>query len=399
MAQALERGIADAGRAAGVLPNQLLRIALEEGVVSGPLGSAIPAGNVQPASIDLRLGDLAHPLRCSFLPGRQTVEERLVEARTGAPPLPLGDGAVLEKGRPYLVPLQESLRLPAGVRARTNPKSSTGRADVFTRVITDHCGSFDEIPAGFSGSLYLEIVPLSFPVKVQTGLSLNQLRLSVGRAGVHDDELRSLHAARPLLYDGGDPVPSERLQVDGGLFLSLNLRPAAAPRSIGWVARGSTPVLDMTQVGTLDRDLFWNPATTDGPSDRIVLQPREFYLLMSSEAVVIPPPMAAEMTAYDPTSGELRTHYAGFFDPGFGVDPTGGLLGSTAALEVRAHDVPFMVEHRQRVCKLTFEHMLAEPDTLYGSGIRSNYQGQTDTLGKHFARRGQPWRATACGPG
>lgn len=386
MADVLARITDGARRSNGVLPNRFLLRAIEEMVVAGADGLDIPPNNVQPASIDLRLGDVAHPLRCSFLPDRYTVRERLAQVGTGADPIDIsGDGAVLERGRPYLVPLQEALRLPDGLRARTNPKSSTGRADVFTRVITDRSSTFDDVPEGYDGRLFLEIVPLSFPVRVKQGLSLNQLRLSVGNARVEDEELRALHRESPLLYERGGIVSDQRMKIANGLFLGLNLKPTKKNRQVGWVAKRSAPVLDLTKVRALDRELYWDRATTDGQADRIVLQPREFYLLMSNEAVVIPPSMAAEMTAYDPTSGELRTHYAGFFDPGFGFDEATGLSGSTAALEVRAHDVAFMIEHRQRVCKLTFEHMLAAPETLYGSGMSSNYQGQTDTLSKHFA--------------
>ena len=385
MKSVLARLTEGATRANGVLPNRFLLRAIEQGVVAGVDGSDIPAGNVQPASIDLRLGDVAYPLRCSFLPDRYTVEERLSHVGTGAGPIALGgDGAVLEKGRPYLVPLQESLHLPEGLRARTNPKSSTGRADVFTRVITDKSFTFDDIPEGYDGRLFLEIVSLSFSVRVKTGLSLNQLRLSVGRARIEDQGLRDIHQKSPLLYEHGGIVSDEGLKTSNGLFLGLNLKPHTRNRHVGWVAKPSPPLLDLTKVRELDRDLYWNSATTDGQGDRIILEPRHFYLLMSNESVVIPPDMAAEMTAYDPTSGELRTHYAGFFDPGFGYDEVAGLRGSTAALEVRAHDVAFMIEHRQRVCKLTFEHMLALPDALYGGGVSSNYQSQTDTLSKHF---------------
>lgn len=293
-----------------------------------------------------------------------------------------GRGGVLEKGRPYLIPLQERLRLPAEIAAKANPKSSTGRADVFTRVITDRSSTFDEIAFGYSGRLYLEVVPLSFAVRVREGLALNQLRLSLGRARVEDQELLPLHRQQPILFRAGEPVPAEDLAISSGLFLGLNLRGDGAGH-VGYEAREDAPLLDLTQIRLADPKLYWEPVRKEA-GDRIVLIPRHFYLLMSDEAVTIPPELAAEMTAYDPTSGELRTHYAGFFDPGFGFDEDAEFAGSTAALEVRAHDVAFMIEHRQRVCKLTFEHMLQRPAQLYGQGIGSNYQRQSNTLGKHF---------------
>jgi dCTP deaminase len=364
----------------GVLPNQYLEEAIAEGVIDAG-EFKIPSRNIQPASVDLRLGEVAYRIRCSFLPASQTVDRRMKDFIIDELNLH-GEGVVLETNRPYLIPLKERLALPPNIQGKANPKSSTGRADVFTRVITDGSNRFDEIAAGYEGGLYLEVVPLSFPVRVREGLSLNQLRLSTGRAELGDDELRKFHASQPILFSGGRPVNAENLALSGGLFLGLNLRGDKTGR-VGYRARGSAPLLDMTKVGAAEPEAYWEPVVKED-GDRIVLNPKNFYLLMSNESVTVPPQLAAEMTAYDPTSGELRTHYAGFFDPGFGYDPSGSLRGSTAALEVRAHDVPFMIEHGQQVCKLTFERMLEEPTSLYGQGIGSNYQGQTETLGKHF---------------
>lgn len=366
----------------GVLPNHHIEKAIASGVISSD-GDEIPAANIQPASLDLRLGDVAHRIQCSFLPGTNRVEERLNELRNYEVDLTSEEGAVLEVGLPYVIPLMERLKLPSNTRARANPKSSTGRADVFTRVITDHGARFDDIKSGYAGRLYLEVVPLSFPIRVHRGLTLNQLRLSVGNTTLTDDEIRRQHASGPLLSVNGKPVSPKTLQLSSGLFLGLNLKGSKAA-GVGWRARGSAPLLEMGKTRSSDPDLFWDKVQR-GKGDRIVLQPNSFYLLMSHEAVTIPPHLAAEMAAYDPTSGELRTHYAGFFDPGFGYDPSSERPGSTAALEVRAHDVAFMIEHRQHVCKLTFERMLEEPTVLYGDqGFGSNYQGQTETLGKHF---------------
>jgi len=365
----------------GVLPNQYLERLIEDGSVGAPAGSPVPRQNVQPASLDLRLGPVAYPLQCSFLPGREPVAQRMRGLLMGEVDL-RGDGGELEVGRPYLIPLQERLRLPATMRAKANPKSSTGRADVFTRVITDRSYRFDEIAAGYEGALHLEVVPLSFRIRVRENLSLNQLRVSVGRAALSDEELVQAHAATPLLYEHGLPVPVTDLAVANGLFLGVNLRGDRA-RQIGYRAQNAAPLLDMTRTRAARVDAYWERIQPAFPG-RVILERKRFYLLMSNEAVRIPPHLAAEMTAYDPTSGELRTHYAGFFDPGFGYDRGGDFSGSTAALEVRAHDVDFMIEHGQRVCKLTFERMVDEPRLLYGETIGSNYQRQTETLGKHF---------------
>jgi dCTP deaminase len=368
----------------GVLPGQALSKAVELGFIDAG-DFKVPKESIQPASMDLRLGEVAYRIRCSFLPDTRPVEVKLKEFVVDEIDL-RREGAVLETKRPYLIPLMEQLSLPDELRGRTNPKSSTGRLDVFTRVITDQSFRFDEISPGYQGRLYLEVVPLSYAVRVQQGLSLNQLRLSTGGARLSDEEIHELHGEQTLLYRDGDPLPEGDLATADGLFLSLDLRGDADGR-VGYRAKNYTPPLDMSEIGTHDWQTFWEPVQHED-GDRIVLAPGQFYLLLSDEAVQIPPGYAAEMTAYDPTSGELRTHYAGFFDPGFGYDETGEFKGSRAALEVRAHDVPFMIEHQQRVCKLSFERMAARPQTLYGQGIGSNYQRQTDTLSKHFKQPG-----------
>ncbi|HEY5878289.1 MAG TPA: 2'-deoxycytidine 5'-triphosphate deaminase [Nakamurella sp.] len=370
----------------GVLPNHQLEEAVRQGAI-GTSSGGVPKENIQPASLDLRLGRWAYQMQCSFLPAGQTVEERFKDLVIDRISLRNKGGAVLAPGRPYLIPLKEELDLPATIRAKANPKSSTGRADVFTRVITDRGYRFDEIEPGYRGGLYLEVVPLSFPVRVAENLTLNQLRLSRGQAQIQltDREIAEYHQhTAPLLFAEGRTV--ENLQLGNGLFLGLDLS-GDNGRYVGYRAKGSPPLLDLRRSRQADTDRYWDRVRSE-PGNRIVLQPRAFYLLMSYEAVTIPPDLAAEMTAYDPTSGELRTHYAGFFDPGFGYDRDGAFRGSTAALEVRAHDVPFMIEDRQPVCKLTFERMAEEPSQLYGDAIGSNYQRQTETLGKHFVPPG-----------
>ena len=234
-------------------------------------------------------------------------------------------------------------------------------------MITDECQRFDEIPLGYEGRLYLEVVPLSFPVRIREGMSLNQLRLFAGNPELTDEEIRIRHGQSPLLYEDGHPVPPRRLALSHGLFLSLDLR-GDVRGQVGHRARENSPVIDMGTEQRVSPAPYWEAVNRED-GERIILTPERFYLLMSREAVSIPPDLASEMTAYDPTSGELRTHYAGFFDPGFGYDPARGLTGTRAALEVRAHSVPFMVEHGQYVCKLTFERMLTDPETLYGAKI------------------------------
>ncbi|MGQ0433274.1 MAG: 2'-deoxycytidine 5'-triphosphate deaminase [Microthrixaceae bacterium] len=367
----------------GVLPNHLLRDAIAAGVISAD-GDPVPEDNVQPASLDLRLGEVAYRIRCSFLPDTELVERKAKAFIEDTFDL-TGEGVLLEPERPYLIPLKERLDLPEGVGAKANPKSSTGRIDVFTRVITDRSYRFDEIAPGYRGRLFLEVVPLSFPVRVRTDLALNQVRLSVGRTTLTDRELRDFHTGQPLIFKGDAPVEATQLALGSGMFLGLDLSGDRAGR-VGYRAREHAPTLDLTKPGAVEPAPYWEPVYRE-ESNRIVLSPRKFYLLMSHEAVSVPPELAAEMTAYDPTSGELRTHYAGFFDPGFGYDRQDRFRGSRAALEVRAHDVPFSIENGQRVCKLTFERMLAPPSMHYGEpSIGSSYQRQEDPLGKHFLR-------------
>ncbi len=308
---------------------------IHEAVTAGYLDAGefkVPDDSVQPASLDLRLGDRAYRLRCSFLPDNETVDEKMKPLVIDELDL-RDDGAILEPNRPYLIPLLERLALPDHLRGRANPKSSTGRLDVFTRVITDHSYRFDEIAPGYEGPLYLEVVPLSFAVRVRQGLALNQLRLVIGRSGLSDDELRDEHARNPLLFRDGAPLPDAAFATADGLFLSLDLR-GDDQRRVGYRAKPNSPRIVAADIGTHRVEEYWEPVLRE-EGDRIVLDPERFYLLLSDEGVQVPPHLAAEMTAFDPTSGELRTHYAGFFDPGFGYARDSSLAGSRAALEVR----------------------------------------------------------------
>ena len=368
----------------GVLPAQGLREAISKGWISAG-EYAIRPSSIQPASLDLRLGERAWSLRCSFLPDpSSTVMSRLQDLAFEE--IDISKGGTLERDRAYLIPLVEELSLPAEVRAKANPKSSTGRLDVFTRVITDGNHRFDEIPKGYKGRLFLEVVPRSFAVKVEKLLSLNQLRLAVGDPRIRDDDLRRAHAEFPLLYVGERSVPDEALAVSDGLFLSVDLS-GPPNRIVGYRAKKNSHRIDLSKIRHYSWRDYWEPVFPER-GGRIVLEPEIFYLLLSSERVCVPPEYAAEMMAYDPTAGELRTHYAGFFDPGFGYENTAGKFGSRAALEVRARDVAFMVEHGQPICKLAFERMLEPPDKHYGSAVGSNYQGQETMLSKHFVEQG-----------
>ncbi|MDW4548603.1 2'-deoxycytidine 5'-triphosphate deaminase [Defluviimonas sp. D31] len=353
----------------GVLADDALRGMIATGRIAAE--PAVEEIQIQPASLDLRLGPVAYRVRASFLAGKgRTVAERLAEFEMHR--VDLSQGAVLEKGCVYVVPLAERLALPKGLTAVANAKSSTGRLDLLTRTITDGGEEFDRIPEGYHGPLYAEICPRSFSVLVRPGMRLNQIRFRRGQALLTDGELRDLHAAESLV--SGTAVISE------GLGFSVDLKPAS-DNLVGYRAKPHTGVVDLDLIGHYAPHDFWEEVrTTEG---RIILDPGAFYILVSREAVTIPPDYAAEMAPYLAMVGEFRVHYAGFFDPGFGWAEAGG-AGSRGVLEVRCHEAPFVLEHGQVVGRLVYERMAARPARLYGTGIASNYQGQGLKLSKHF---------------
>ncbi len=355
----------------GVLPAKALMAALEKGIIS--TDAALTARQVQPSSLDLTLGTKAWRVRASFLPGANVrVEERLQDLVMHE--LDLTKDAVLEKGCVYLVPLRESLALPADISGMANPKSSTGRVDVFVRMVTDGATAFERAPEGYAGPLYAEISPKTFSIVVREGSSLNQLRLRRGRALCSDADLRKIHDKTPLVSATGS--------IDQGLCMTVQV--AGAPGEIiGYRARRHAGLIDVDKVGALDPAQYWEPIPAP-KNNFIILDPDEFYILASKEALCIPPDMAAEMMPIDPLLGEFRVHYAGFFDPGFGYSQAGG-AGSRAVLEVRGHDAPFVLEDGQMVARLAYEHLSETPETLYGQGLKSNYQGQGLKLSKHFS--------------
>lgn len=334
---------------------------------------------IQPASLDLRLGKVAYRVRASFLPGPQrAVIDRLQSVKLHE--IDLTGGAVLEVGCVYIIPLLETFNLPASMAASANPKSSTGRLDVFTRVIADYAREFDQVPDGYKGPLYLEVSPRTFPVVVRTGSRLSQIRFRTGNSILSDDALQGLHDRETL-------VASSAPYIQQGISLSIDLQ-GGEDGLVGYRGKRHTGVIDMDKKAQHDVRDFWEPiyARGSGPeTGSIILDPDQFYILVSNEAVHVPPDYAAEMVPFDPLVGEFRVHYAGFFDPGFGHSAAGG-TGSRAVLEVRSHEVPFILEHGQTIGRLVYEHMLERPKTLYGEISTSNYQGQGLKLSKHFKR-------------
>jgi dCTP deaminase len=376
---------ADAGASlsgpSGVLPRQDIRKLVQRNMVRSASGAFVES-QFQPASLDLRLGERAYRVRASFLPGpERTVEQVLAELTQDE--VSLAEGAILERNCVYVVELMESLSgLPATISAFANPKSSTGRIDVFTRLIADRADAFDTVAGGYTGKLYAEISPSSFSIRVRQGSRLNQLRFRRRSSGqdeaagfrLGDRELREVNERTPLV-DG-------QVAIRNGLLFSILLAGSKEGEVIGYQAQRFTDVIDVDRVGGYAIDDFWTPIRARRDR-RLILDPHQFYILASKERLHIPPGFAAEMAPIDPTMGEFRVHYAGFFDPGFGVGADGA-PGSRGVLEVRSHEVPFVLEDGQVVGRLAFERMAAEPDALYGQIGTSNYQGQALKLSKHF---------------
>ena len=328
---------------------------------------------IQPASLDLRLGEVAYRIRASFLPGgKGAVQEKLEQLAYHR--VDLKNGAVLETDCVYLVPLMEAVNLPERTAGFANPKSSTGRIDVFTRLITDFGTEFDKVPAGYKGHLYLEVSPRTFPILVRTGSRLSQLRFRRGAANHSDSELKRLHEEIGLV--------NGKANIDNGLGLSIDLEGDKETGLVGYRGKRHAGLIDVDRKDALPISQYWEPIYRDAHG-QIILDPDEFYILASREAVTIPPSHAAEMMPFNPLVGEFRVHYAGFFDPGFGAAEADG-KGARAVLEVRSREVPFILEHGQIIGRLVYERLTDVPETLYGSGLSSNYQSQGLKLSKHF---------------
>ncbi len=362
----------------GVLPNQQLHEMLNQERIFHHTLARIPPDQVQPASLDLTIGSWAARLRCSFLPMGEPAMDRLEEFQMER--LDLTNGAVLEVNRPYLAPVAQALDLPDHIRAQANPRSSTGRLDIFTRVIADHAHEFDSAPAGYRGRVCLEIISRTFTVKIAAGISLNQIRLMTGNPTLSPEEMLAEHRAHPLASLDGRPMDLSAETLRGGLPLSVDLI-GNGRDPVGFRAKRNSRLLDLTSPDPQNQEDFWEPIRPER-GGRIVLEPEEFYILASRESVCIPPHLAAEMVALDPRSGEFRTHYAGFFDPGFGHQAP----DTRAVMEIRAHDVPFALQHGQRTCRLSFERLLEPAKITYGNRAGPSYQGQGVQLSRHFTK-------------
>lgn len=363
----------------GILPSQGIRELIKNGHVRGY--PDITEQQIQPASLDLRLGDVAYRVQASFLPRRATVEQRIQELQLRMVRVDLTRTTVFEKGCVYIVPLYEELELPEGISARANPKSSIGRLDIFTRLITDYGNNFERVVPGYRGRLYAEVASRTFTVVVRAGMSLNQLRFIQGNPAPSDRAIRRLDRQQPLVWEKGSP--QRPLIEKKSLKVSVNLL-AGDSSIIGYKAKQNAPVIDLAQVNQYAPEDFWEIKHDPGTRG-LILEPGDFYILASKEEISVPPEWAAEMVSMDQDIGEFRIHYAGFFDPGFGY-LTGDIKGTHAVLEVRAHEVPFLIEHGQILGRLAYWPLLSRPDKIYGTKIGSSYQLQGLSLSKHFKR-------------
>ncbi len=367
-------------RTTGILPSQTIRELIDGGRVAG--SPPITPEQIQPASLDLRLGDIAHRVRASFLPGpNSTVEAKINDLRMTR--VDLTSASVFEKDCVYIVPLLEEVHLPDNISGKANPKSTTGRLDVFTRLITDYGVEFDRVPAGYKGKLYAEIVSRTFTVRIRAGMKLSQLRFVQGVADSQDREIKKLDREQTLVYmDENSPT---KARLDRGLRITVNLEASEKGEVIAYKARRNAPVIELDRINYYSPEEFWE-ARQQGTAKGLILDAGDFYILASRERVRVPPDFAAEMVPFDPSDGEFRIHYAGFFDPGFGYGSS-EIKGTRAVLEVRAHEVPFLLEHGQLVGRLNYMPLLSRPDKIYGVQIGSSYQQQALALSKQFLRQ------------
>lgn len=365
-------------RSTGILPSQAIKELIARGQVVGD--RPITEDQIQPASLDLRLGDMAHRVRASFLPGpNSTVESKIKELRMAR--IDLTSATVLEKDCVYIVSLLEEAHLPSNISGKANPKSTTGRLDIFTRLITDHGVEFDRLPPGYRGKLYAEIVPRTFTVGIRAGMKLSQLRFVQGHADSQDRDIKKLDQEQTLVYmDEDNPV---KARLDRGLRITVNLE-GEEGEVIAYKARPNAPVIELDRINHYSPEEFWEPRYQSA-SRSLILDAGAFYILASRERVRVPPDFAAEMVPFDPSDGEFRIHYAGFFDPGFGYGSS-DIKGTRAVLEVRAHEVPFLIEHGQLVGRLNYMPLLSRPEKIYGVQIGSSYQQQALALSKQFRR-------------
>jgi len=367
-------------RKTGILPSQEIQELINNRKILS--FDAIEPSQIQPASMDLRLGNRAYRVQASFLPGRaSTIKTKINDLKLAE--VDLAKPALLERGAVFVIPVIEQLALPFDISGAANPKSTTGRLDIFTRLVTDGGDEFEQVPKGYKGELYVEIVSRTFPIILGAGTKLTQLRFVRGNPpAATDNALERIEQTEGFVYFENGDAPAKAM-VGGGIRMSIDLAGSGPGSVVAYKAKRNCPAVDLSKAGAHDAAQFWD-AITAPPSKRLVLDPGDFYILASRERISVPSNWAAEMTQFDPSIGEFSVHYAGFFDPGFGYGLSGEIKGTKAVLEVRAHEVPILLEDSQVVGRLMYHKMASVPDKLYGQAIGSSYQQQGLALSKQF---------------
>jgi dCTP deaminase len=372
-------------RKTGILPSQEIQELINNRNILSM--DAIEAGQIQPASMDLRLGKIGYRVQASFLPSRaSTISKKINDLKLAE--IDLTRPTLLERGAVVVIPVVEQLALPYDISGAANPKSTTGRLDIFTRLVTEggegfeaHELQFEQVPKGYKGQLYVEIVSRTFPIILQAGTKLTQLRFVRGKPpAASDNALERLEEGLVFYEDAEAPA---KAILDAGLLMSIDLQGNGPGSVVAYKAKRNCPAVDLSKAGAHPAEEFWE-AITAPASRRLVLDPSDFYILASRERISVPSNWAAEMTQFDPSIGEFSVHYAGFFDPGFGYGSNGEIKGTKAVLEVRAHEVPILLEDSQVVGRLMYHKMASVPDKLYGQAIGSSYQQQGLALSKQF---------------
>jgi dCTP deaminase len=367
-------------RRTGILPSQEIRELIQNRKILPNI--PIDDAQIQPASMDLRLGNIAYRVQASFLPGRaSSIKSKINDLKLAE--IDLNRPALLERGAVFVIPMVEALALPFDISGAANPKSTTGRLDIFTRLVTDGGDQFEQVPKGYKGELYVEIVSRTFPIILSAGAKLTQLRFVRGNPpAATDNALERYEVTEGLVYYENGDVPA-KAALGGGIRMSIDLQGSGPASVVAYKAKRNCPAVDLSKAGAHDATQFWD-AITAPDSRRLVLDPGDFYILASRERISVPSSWAAEMTQFDPSIGEFSVHYAGFFDPGFGYGLAGEIKGTKAVLEVRAHEVPILLEDSQVVGRLMYHKMASMPDKLYGQAIGSSYQQQGLALSKQF---------------
>ncbi len=332
------------------------------------INETIDQNQIQPASLDLSLSEECYEIKHSFLSHKTTVRRKLKDLIIKK--INLNKEFIFKKDKTYIVKLNESLNLKNNIFGHCNPKSSTGRLDIFCRTIVDFAEEYEKIPNNYQGEIFLEITSRSFDVAFKKGNCLNQLRLIMGNQYyLSDEQLKKIKTKLKITN-----FKKNTLKINNGVKISVDL---SNSKTIAYVAKNNTPVLKFSKIKSHKINDFWKAIKNIDNS--LLIEKNKFYILKSKEKVIIPDNLAGEMIPYDTGIGDFRAHYAGFFDPGFGMPN-----GTYAVLEVKTNEIPFLLEDGQTIARIKYEKLNKNSNIVYGKDIKSNYQNQGLKLSKHF---------------